>query len=222
MKRVSAMRYLMIIAASVAFLGGQTARAGGPVAIVEDVSAPGAGVALMEYVESGRTINLGVRGTLILGYLRSCVRETITGGEVTVGVGSSTVKGARKYERVRVECDGGKLQISIEQRSKAAVMIFRKPPYCGSTEPAYKIFGTDPVIRVQAEVREITIERIDPPVKVMRFAVEGRLVDLADKGETLVPRGVYRVCSGRREIVVEVDANAVPGAGPLLGRLIGF
>ena len=37
MKRVNAMRHLMIIAALVAFLGGQTARAGSPVAIVEDV-----------------------------------------------------------------------------------------------------------------------------------------------------------------------------------------
>jgi len=212
---------VVIIAALVAFLGGQTARAGGPVAIVEDVSAPGAGVAFMEYVESGRIINLGARGRLILGYLRSCVRETITGGEVTVGVENSTVQGG-KVVRERVECDGGKLQLTIEQASRSAVVVFRKPPRGRSTAPAYKIYGTDPVIRVQAGVREIMIERIDRPGKVMRFAVVGRVVDLAARGETLVRRGVYRIRSGGREIVVRVDANAGSGAGPLVGRLIGF
>ena len=212
---------MVIIAALVAFLGGQTARAGGPVAIVEDVSAPGAGVAFMEYVESGRIINLGARGRLILGYLRSCVRETITGGEVTVGVENSTVQGG-KVVRERVECDGGKLQLTIEQASRSAVVVFRKPPRGRSTAPAYKIYGTDPVIRVQAGVREIMIERIDRPGKVMRFAVVGRVVDLAARGETLVRRGVYRIRSGGREIVVRVDANAGSGAGPLVGRLIGF
>ncbi len=216
-RRCRALAMTVVMAAMTA----GSASAVGPVAIVEDVSAPGAGVTFMEYVESGRTINLGAGGTLILGYLRSCLRETITGGSVTVGVENSTVQGGRVV-RERVECDGGKLQLTLEQASKSSVVVFRKPPHGGSTAPAYKIYGTDPVIRPQAGVREIMIERIDRPGKVMRFAVVGRVVDLAAKGETLVRRGVYRVRSGGREIVFRVDANAGSGAGPLVGRLIGF
>ncbi len=90
------------------------AYAGSPVVIVEDVSAPGAGVSFMEYLTTGRIITLGVRDTLILGYLRSCMRETITGGSVTIGADESVVQGG-KVARERVECDGGSLQLTVNQ-----------------------------------------------------------------------------------------------------------
>ena len=127
MKRGSTMRYLMIIAAFAAFLGGQTARAGSPVAIVEEVSGTVSGVELLEYVDSGRSIKLGAKGTVVLGYLKSCVRETISGGSVTVGKKQSTVQGG-KVTRERVECGGGKLQLTPEQANNTAVMVFRKAP----------------------------------------------------------------------------------------------
>ena len=40
-------------------------------------------------------IKLGPRDTIVLGYLKSCWRETITGGTVTVGAEQSEVKAAR-------------------------------------------------------------------------------------------------------------------------------
>ena len=124
------MRHLMIIGAFAAFLGGvggQTARTQSPVAIVEDVSVTVSGVELLEYVNRGHTIKLGAGGTLVLGYLNSCVRETINGGSVTVGKEQSTIQGG-KVSRERVECDGGKLQLTLEQASKSAVVVFRKAP----------------------------------------------------------------------------------------------
>ena len=138
MKRGSAMRYLMIIAAFAAFLGGQTARAGSPVAIVEDVSGTVNGVELLEYVDSGRSIKLGAKGTLVLGYLNSCVRETINGGSVTVGKEQSTVQGG-KVSRERVECDGGNLQLTHEQANNTAVMVFRKAPRAKMAVPFRKL-----------------------------------------------------------------------------------
>jgi hypothetical protein len=56
-----------------------------PVALVEEVSGAPAGVEFMDYVETGKTIELGARGGIVLSYLNSCVRETISGGTVTVG-----------------------------------------------------------------------------------------------------------------------------------------
>lgn len=215
------MRNLMIIATFAAFLGGQTASAGSPVAIVEDVSESVTGIEFMEYVESGRNIKLGAKGMLILGYLRSCVRETINGGSVMVGKEQSTVQGG-KVSRERVECDGGKLQLTLEQASKSAVIVFRKAPRSKKANPANKLYGTAPLIRAQKGVREISIQRIDRPGKSIRYAVVNRIVDLAAKGENLERRGVYRVRSGKRQVVVLIDANATSGAGPLVGRLIKF
>jgi hypothetical protein len=221
MKGVSAMRHLMILGAFAAFLGGQAAWAQSPVAIVEEVSDSVKGIEFMEYVDRGRNIKLGSKGMLILGYLRSCVRETINGGSVTVGKEQSTVQGG-KVTRERVECDGGKLQLTLEQASKSAVIVFRKAPRAKKAAPPHKLYGTAPLIRAQKGVREISIQRIDRPGKAMRYAVVNRVVDLAAKGMNLERRGVYRVRSGKRKVVIRIDANATPGAGPLVGRLISF
>ena len=132
------MRYLMIIGAFAAFLGGvggQTARAQSPVAIVEDISVTVSGVELLEYVNRGRAIELGATGTLVLGYLNSCVRETINGGSVTVGEDRSIVEGG-KVSRERVECGGGKMQLTLDQARKSSVVVFRRPPVIRA--PAFK------------------------------------------------------------------------------------
>lgn len=47
----------------------------------------------MDYVEPGQVIRLGAADGLVLGYLKSCWRETITGGTVTVGTEQSQVAG---------------------------------------------------------------------------------------------------------------------------------
>jgi hypothetical protein len=57
-----------------------------PVALVEEVSGAPAGVEFMDYVETGKTIELGARGGIVLSNLNSCVRETISGGTVKVGI----------------------------------------------------------------------------------------------------------------------------------------
>ena len=63
-----------------------------PVALVEEVSGAPAGVEFMDYVETGKTIELGARGGIVLSYLNSCVRETINGGTVKVGTDQSDVQ----------------------------------------------------------------------------------------------------------------------------------
>ncbi len=110
-----------------AMLAIGTAAAGEPAAIVEAVSPPQPGVAAMELVEPGRTIEVGDRGELVLGYLRSCIREQIRGGTVTVGATQSTVVGGR-ITRAAVECDGGRLVLTAEQAAKSGALVFRNPP----------------------------------------------------------------------------------------------
>ena len=43
-----------------------------PVALVEEVSGAPVGVEFMDYVETGKTIELGARGGIVLSYLNSC------------------------------------------------------------------------------------------------------------------------------------------------------
>jgi hypothetical protein len=210
-----------MLAAAFVFLGHVFPVAAEPVAIVEEVSSPGAGIQFMDFVDKGQVIRLGAKDELILGYLPSCLRETITGGTVTIGPQKSTVSGG-KVTRERVECDGGNMQLTEAQTKKSAVMVFRKAMSSGIPEPAYTIYGTAPVVLVPPGATEIVIERLDMPADVLRFETSGRIVDLAKLGKTLKPRGLYRARSGNKNVVIKVDAYARPGAVPLIGRLIKF
>ena len=49
-----------------------------PAALVENVVGHSALTEVMAYLDTGRTIRLGPRDTIVLSYLHSCVRETIT------------------------------------------------------------------------------------------------------------------------------------------------
>ena len=94
---------------AVAFLaagGINAANAADPVAIVEEVTAAKPTVQFMDYVSSGTVIRLRASDSLVLGYIRSCWRETIRGGVVKVGLLQSTVTGG-SVTRQKVECDGG-------------------------------------------------------------------------------------------------------------------
>ncbi len=63
-----------------------------PVAVVEDVQGKVSGVEFMDYVAPGKVIKLGQGGVVVLGYMKSCWRETISGiGTVVVGAEESLV-----------------------------------------------------------------------------------------------------------------------------------
>jgi hypothetical protein len=55
------------------------------VALVEDVDAKVPGVAMMDYLEQGRRLDLGSGGWIEIDYFSSCVHERIVGGVVRVG-----------------------------------------------------------------------------------------------------------------------------------------
>jgi hypothetical protein len=55
------------------------------IAVVETLTGNPSGVEFMDYVRAGQVIRLGPHQTIVLSYVASCVRETITGGTVTEG-----------------------------------------------------------------------------------------------------------------------------------------
>ena len=111
-----------------------TAAAQSPVAIVEDVSDRAAGVEFMDYVAKGKVIKLSGGGKLVLGYLKSCWRETITGATVTVEFEKSRVQGGN-VDREKVACDAGRMQLTAETASKGGAMVFREVPTGGKPSP---------------------------------------------------------------------------------------
>jgi hypothetical protein len=205
------------------------ALADGPVAIVEDVSGQPSGVAFMDYVESGKVIKLGSRDRIVLGYLKSCWRETIIGGTVTVGTEQSRVQFG-SVERVRIKCDGGHMELSPEQAVEGAGLISRsmgeQPDSRRKTLPQVTIYARIPMVDVRAG-DTLLIERIDKPGERLTFTIEpaqlvrGAFYDFAGTNWVLAAGGVYRATLGAKQIVFNVDAAAPPMA-PLVSRLLRF
>ena len=90
--------------------------AAGPieVALVESANGNSLSVESMDYVRAGQIIRLGPHDTIVLRYLSSCLRETITGGTVTVGPDWSEVQSG-EVQRLRGECGAGKMVVTGAQ-----------------------------------------------------------------------------------------------------------
>lgn len=214
-----------------ALLAARAAHAQAPVALVEEVTGAPPGIEFMDYVAPGKVIALGPRDAIVLGYIRSCWRETIRGGTVTVGQEQSDVAGG-SVERVQVRCDGGRMELATEQSRQGATSVMRdpaagRPRRAALPKPQFVLHGRAPVVELKGGGR-IAIERLDaagesftlelPREKLRRDA----FADLADFGVSLSPGGLYLARVGEREIVFQVDGEAPAGKAPLAGRLIRF
>jgi hypothetical protein len=199
-----------------------------PVAIVEDVQGKVEGVEFMDYVAPGKIIKLGPKGSLVLGYLKSCWRETITGGVVQVGAEQSTVQFG-EIQRVKVPCDANAAQLSERAANQSAATTFRtmrsdKP---GAPSKLPTIYGVSPLVETKGG-GTLVIERTDGkepqlslPLK-NDILVHGRFYDLAKAGKTLTPGGTYLATLGARRFTFQVDASATASPTPIVGRLLRF
>jgi hypothetical protein len=197
------------------------ARAAEPVAIVEEASGA-ATTSAMDMLEPGRTIELAEAGHLVIGYLRSCWREMIDGGRVTIGVEKSEVVGGRVLREL-VECDGGRLALGEEHTAESGVMVFRRAPGDSANLPSIgTLHSMTPVIRLPEGVTALQLERLDRAETARRIEAGATMVDFAVLGISLVPGGHYRLSAGERAVEVMVDPLAVEAGGPLIGRLISL
>lgn len=194
--------------------------AGGISAIVEQVAGPDAGVQQMDLLEEGQVIKLGPGGSITIGYLRSCVREIIVGGEVTIGLEGSKVKdGLRRKEEV--DCDAGQVVRLSKQSDDVAGAVFRKGNFDRKPlpKPDWVSFGTSPFVRLSQETKTVRIERLDKIEDTITVPVKGDWVDLKAQGIKLEPSGVYAMSGGAKPFIVKVSPLAEPGA-PVLSRLV--
>ena len=204
-----------------------TASAQSPAAVVEGIQGSVPGIAFMDYVEPGQIIRLGAHDRIVLGYLKSCWRETISGGTVTVGPEQSEVAGG-EMARAKVACEGGKMMLSAELAGKSGAMVFRQVPkphaVAAAPHPEFTLYGLSPVFEVRPPGK-LLVERLDQPGEHHEIAVteqalvRGAFLDFAKSGVALAPGGIYRAKLTDREIVFKIDPDAKPGDAPLVGRL---
>ncbi|HYB55559.1 MAG TPA: hypothetical protein VEK12_05255 [Alphaproteobacteria bacterium] len=229
----------MIIRAMIIASGGALAfpaLAADLVALVEEVSGAAEPVEPFTYMTNGKTVDLGLQGTLVIDYLRSCTRETITGGTVTIGIDHSSVTGG-KLRSKKIECDGERLALLANQANQSGGLVFRKMQAksdSASPPPGEQtIYGTMPLVDFGEPLPHgengklrLMVERLDASSKPATIEITadhllyGRLYDFAASHRALAQGGVYRLTAGERSITVRVDPTATSGAGPVLGRLV--
>jgi hypothetical protein len=207
------------------------ARAQTPVAIVEYVDANSGVVELMDYLSPGRVIQLAASDTVVLGYMKSCWHETITGGTVMIGTEQSEVRHGL-LRRKKVLCDGGKMQLTSEQAKHSGGLSIRAPSkkaggWATLPKPHLVVYGLSPMVQMRGG-GQLVFERLDRPGEKIELDIaehqllRGLFYDLAKASIVLTAGGLYRASSGDLELVFLVDRGAQPGATPIVGRLLPF
>ena len=202
---------------------GAPAGAADPVAVIQEITATGAGFEFLDYVSEGDTITLQANDRLVLGYFASCIEETVSGGTVRIGIERSDVDGGSVARRT-VNCDGGDLALSERQVARSGVVVFRKGAQPSAIDaPSARLYGASPLIRSDI-AGTLALSRLDAPAQTLSFDLTGGRLDLAAAGIVLAPGGIYRaeLRSGEtvRIRIFEVDAFAPPGDTPVVGRLL--
>jgi hypothetical protein len=158
-----------IIAAMIALFGFTTlAAAQAPVAVVEDVQGKVSGVEFMDYVAPGKVIKLGPSALVVLGYMKSCWRETITGvGTIIVGAEESMVH-LGDVKAGKVDCDSSHPQLIDRETGESAATVVRSMNDKESKSPKFTIYGVSPVVETAGRGK-LVVERLD--VKGERYDV---------------------------------------------------
>ena len=217
---------------SAACFEAQAAFAQAPVAIVEDVKGSVAGIEAMDYLVPGQSFRLSPDQAVVIGYLKSCVHETIRGGAVEIGNEQSTVERG-VVERAKVECDAQDMMATSGQALDATGYVLRDgaaererlPKVPKAPEPQFTLYGSAPLIELNGS-GPLVIARLDAKGEYLKFDVDpdnllrGRFLDFAASGQSLSPGGVYGARWQKRLIVFRIDSAAKSGATPLLGRLL--
>jgi hypothetical protein len=215
-----------IFAAMIALFGfTNLASAQAPVAVVEEVQGKVNGVEFMDYVAPGKVIKLGPAAMVVLGYMKSCWRETITGvGTVIVGANESMVH-LGDVKAGKVDCDSNHSQLIDREVGESAATVVRSMNDKDSQSPRFTIYGVSPVVETAGRGK-LVVERLD--VKGERYdvnltpalLVRGKFYDFAKNQTVLKPGGIYAASLGTRRTVFLVDRGAESGPSPIIGRLV--
>ncbi|OWJ64197.1 hypothetical protein [Inquilinus limosus] len=186
--------------------------------------APDAGVEVTDSVYPGQTIDLGRSGRLVLAYGDGCTVETIRGGIVTVGSGSSRVAGGQ-VQTSGAAC--GRTQVAVNARSAEAGAGVdrlvgaegRRPdsPFSQSVWAETTVSSARPQFSgADGAVRIVMLDAPTPQTVWEGAGGSGfRYPGNAPKLQTGVP---YRVEAGGRSAVFSIDPGAKGAGGTVVLR----
>jgi hypothetical protein len=219
-------RLLSAMIGLLALTSAATAAGQAPVAVVEDVEGKVTGAEFMDYVVPGQVIKLGAGGKIVLGYMKSCWHEEISGiGTVIVGTEQSSVH-LSEFKADKVPCDSSQAERIGKATGESAATIVRSLSVDSpKAPPPLVLHGVTPIVGV-SERGMLVVERTD--VKGERHEVDltkaplarGKFYDLAKSGIALKPGGSYAMTLKSKHTAFVIDAAAAPGKGPVIGRLV--
>jgi len=213
MSKFNKIRYLLacgLAAAAILILPGQSAEAAPKaVAIVEDSPRNDGLGQTFDMLPENTVLDLAAGETIVLGYLKSCVRETITGGKVTIGPKESAVEGG-KVTREKTECTETRLALTADESQQSATIAFR-----GQIK---HIFTRQPII-IARKSAGVTIEPINGG-ETWKIEPENGRVDFQAAKLEMQPGASYRVKGFTQTVIVEVDQNATKAKTGTLERVV--
>jgi hypothetical protein len=214
---------IVVLIGVMGFAGAAIAQT--PVAVVEEVQGNVTGAEFMDYVAPGKVIKLGQGASVVLGYMKSCRRETITGvGTVIVGQDESMVHLA-EINGAKTGCDSAQAHATTRETGDVAATVVRSlekrdaPP-----SPKLTLYGASPLVEARGR-GTLVFDRLDQKGERQKFELtgnqlKGRFYDLAGTSQSLAPGGTYAATFASRRIVFRVDPQAKPGPTPIVGRLL--
>ncbi len=192
------------------------------VALVEDATGTIAGVEVFDTLTAGRVLRLAPGAVLTIGYFKSCLREVVTGGVVTIGTERSEVQGGT-IARERVPCDTGRLR-TTDQARPGGVAVFRGAPPA-VPQPDVTVHALVPLIDM-GSAGTLVVERLDQVAPRMTLQVPATALrrgwfDFARTNESLVAGGLYRLTGPKGSVVVRIHADSGP-ARSAISRMVHF
>ncbi len=189
--------------------------AGAPTAIVDSVTGV-PGLHPFELLDAGTEIAVSADGRVRLAYFASCIHETVSGGNLRVGVTASLVEDA-EVERVTGSClapgenvrFGGAPAALLLRDSTAPA----RPPVVKRVRTRYPVLVASP-----GAVLELT--RVDPPGGGACLSMANADSDVARSWGPLDAGSTYRACLGGTCTEFWVDPHADGPAGLILERII--
>jgi hypothetical protein len=178
----------------------------------------------MDYVTPRSVIKIADGGSIVLSYLKSCRRETISGaGTVVVGTEASVVDQA-VLKAEKTNCDSSQANATSRDTSGVAATVLRSVDQPSLPEPQLVLFGASPFVEAKGR-GTLVVRRLDLAGERYQIALggtqlKGKFVDFAGEDVALVPGGLYAASFKSAEVVFRVDAQAKPGATPIVGRLL--
>jgi hypothetical protein len=215
-------RSIVLVVGIMGFAGSAIAQS--PVAVVEEVQGSVTGAEFMDYVVPGNVIKLGPGASVVLGYMKSCRRESISGaGTVTVGQDESKVQLA-EVEGSRTECDSAQVHATTRATSDIAATVVRSLTKNAAANPQLTLYGTSPLVEAKGR-GTLVFERLDQKGERQQFdltgnQLRGKFYDLAGTSQSLTAGGTYMATFANRRIVFRVDPQAKSGPTPIVGRLL--